>query len=454
MRFHVLALPHTVTRKDYSACAFTQKVLKWCKMMTQRGHTVYHYGHKDSEVVCTEHIPVTFDEDLKIAYGDHDWRKNFFKHNTADHAHQIFNQRAIVEVGARKQKNDFILCFWGYAHRPIFQAHPELIPVEPGIGCTNEPCCPQNIFESYSVMNQVYGQYKRSPHWYDAVIPNYFDPEDFEFNDKPEEYFLFVGRIIGSKGIGIAVDVTKRLGVKLLVAGQGDFGSVVGPLPDHVRLIGYVEPKQRSDLMKNAKALFAPTHFNEPFGGVMVEALFCGTPVITSDWGGFAENNLHGVTGYRCRTTEQFVWAAKNIDKISRKACHEWALKNFSLARIALMYEEYFETLLKVHDGSGFYQENPDRRELNWLERYYPETITKEPSSLSPLVIEETFQICDVPQLDSKFLEKTEDVVPTSQLVSEQLLLSSSQVPSSTADVETQVPQEPPPAIEELTDRH
>lgn len=374
MRFHVLSLPHTVTRKDYSACAFTQKALKWCKMMTARGHTVYHYGHKDSEVECTEHVPVTFDEDLQKAYGNYDWRKNFFQHNVADYAHKMFNERGIVEVGKRKQPGDFLLCFWGFGHRPIANAHPELTPVEPGIGCTNEPFTQHSIFESHAVMNVVYGKYNRSPHWYDAVIPNYFDPIDFEFNDTPKEYFLFVGRIIDSKGIGIAIDVTQRIGVKLLVAGQGDLKTIRDPIPDHVFQVGYVEPRERSELMRNAKALIAPTHYNEPFGGVTIEALFCGTPTITTDWGGFAENNLHGITGYRCRTIEQFVWAARNIDKISRKACHEWAMNNFSLERVALMYEEYFETLSKVRTGAGFYQSNDDRTELDWLTRYYPTT--------------------------------------------------------------------------------
>lgn len=346
-----------------------------CKMMMARGHTVYHYGHKDSEVECTEHIPVTFDEDLQIAYGSYDWRKEFFKHNTSDHAHRIFNHRAIVEVGKRKQRNDFLLCFWGYAHEPVADAHPDLIAIEPGIGCTNKPFTKQSIFESYAVMNVVYGKYDRSPHWYDAVIPNYFDPIDFEFNPTPRDYFLFVGRIIDSKGIGIAIDVTKRLGVRLLVAGQGDLASIRNPIPDHVTVMGYVEPRERCEIMRNAKALLAPTHFNEPFGGVTIEALFCGTPTITTDWGGFAENNLHGVTGYRCRTIEQFVWAAKNIDKISREACREWAMKNFSLDRIALMYEEHFNTVLKVYDGSGgFYCENDDRTELDWLSRHYPST--------------------------------------------------------------------------------
>jgi glycosyltransferase involved in cell wall biosynthesis len=374
---------------------------------------VYHYGHKDSKVECTEHIPVTFDEDLKIAYGSYDWRKEFFKHNTADHAHQIFNQRAIVEVGKRKQPQDFLLMFWGYGHAPVMHAHPDLIAVEPGIGCANKPCTPQAIYESHAIMNVVYGKYDRSPHWYDAVIPNYFDPEDFTYNETPQDYFVMVGRVIDSKGVGIAIDVTKRLGVRLLVAGQGSLKDIRDPVPDHVTEVGYVEPKQRAELMRNAKALFAPTHFNEPFGGVSVEALFCGTPVITSDWGGFSENNLHGITGYRCRTIEQFVWAAKNIDKISRKACYEWAMTNFSLERVARMYEEYFESLLNVHNGKGgFYAENPTRENLDWLQRYYPVAYCPAPppgiSELPPRAdARETSRLCDGPRSQPRLTENT-----------------------------------------------
>ncbi len=398
-------------------------------MMTERGHTVYHYGHKDSEVICTEHISVTFNEDLEKAYGNYDWRKNFFQHNTADHAHQIFNQRAILEVGKRKQPGDFILCFWGYAHRPIFQAHPECIPVEPGIGCTNEPCCPQNIYESYSVMNQIYGKFNRSPHWYDAVIPNYFDKDDFEFCDTPDDYFLFVGRIIGSKGVGIAVDVTRRIGAKLKIAGQGNLKDIVGPIiPDHVEIIGYVEPEQRKELMKKAKALIAPTHYNEPFGGVTIEALFCGTPTITTDWGGFAENNIHGVTGYRCRTMEQFEWACKNIHRINRNDCYDWAINNFSLERVSRMYEEYFASLSKVYNGGGFYENNPGRTELDWLVRYYP--VAKPRESQAPSDSEETCYSCDVPTLEPILEIDSADVVLTRTVASLQLSPSSSVAPN------------------------
>ena len=50
LRFHILAVPHTITRKDYSACAYTQKALKFGKMMMRRGHTIIHYGHNESEI--------------------------------------------------------------------------------------------------------------------------------------------------------------------------------------------------------------------------------------------------------------------------------------------------------------------------------------------------------------------------------------------------------------------
>lgn len=376
MRFHVLAVPHTVTRKDYSACAFTQNVRMFCKMMHRRGHTIYHYGHTDSEVECTEHVTVMDDEVFQQAYGHYDWKKELFKHNTGDLCHKVFHERAIKEIEKRKKHHDFLLLFWGLGHEPIAKAHPDMIAVEPAIGCFNKPCTPFSVYSSYAVMNYVYGQEKQDPKWFDAVIPHYFDLEDFTFTPaapKNDEYFMYIGRIIESKGIGIAVEICNQLGVKLKVAGQGNFKENLGfDPPECVEIVGYLEPHERNELVRNAKALIVATHYSEPFGCVTIEALLCGTPLITSDWGAFSENNLHGITGYRCRTMEQFVWAARNIDRIDRRACREWAEKNFSLERIAPMYEEYFSDLLPVFTGKGFYEPNDERKELNWLRKEYP----------------------------------------------------------------------------------
>lgn len=372
-RFHVLAVPHTVTRKDYSACAYTQKALKFCHMMHKRGHTIFHYGHVDSQVECTENVGITDNELFQKTYGHYDWKKELFKHHTTDLCNRTFNERAIAEINKRKQPLDFLLMFWGVGHLTIAKAFPDLISVEPGIGCYNTPSAQFNIYESYAVMNYIYGQEKWSPRWYDAVIPNYFDVKDFEFTPRPGDYFVYLGRIIESKGIGIAADIAKAVGIPLKVAGQGDFSKEVGyEKPDHVEIVGYVEPHERNALLKGARALLAPTHYNEPFGGVSVEAMLCGTPVISSDWGGFSDNNLHGITGYRCRTMEQFIWAAKNVHRLDRRLCRQWAENNFSLERIAPMYEEYFGMLLPVFKGKGFYSENTDRKQLDWLSRDYP----------------------------------------------------------------------------------
>jgi glycosyltransferase involved in cell wall biosynthesis/SAM-dependent methyltransferase len=371
MRFHILGLPHTVSSKEFNACAYTQKVVKFGKMMTERGHTVIHYGHEDSDLICTEHVSVLTNEDFKIAYGDYDWRKNFFTYDMNDHAYQTFFKNAIREVGLRKQPNDFILPFWGAGTRPICDAHPDMITVEPGIGYAGGHWARWKIFESYAIYHAYYNLTAVGTcmqDWYDVVIPNYFDPEDFEFKKEKQDYFLFLGRVYSGKGVDIAVQVTEKIGAKLKIAGQNPEGRT---FPPHVEFVGYADVETRKQLMSNAKAAFVASQYVEPFGGVQIELLLSGTPTITTDWGSFAENNIHGVTGYRCRTFDQFCWAARNIDRIDPRNCREFG-ENFLLDRVAPMYEEYFQSVLDVYTGAGWYQEHPERNDLAWLKRTIP----------------------------------------------------------------------------------
>ena len=370
-RFHILGLPHTVTSKEYNACAYTQKVWKFGKMMKARGHEIIHYGHEDSDLICDEHVTVTTNEDLQIAYGNHDWRKNFYKFDTGDHAYQTFYKNAIREIEKRKQKNDFILPFWGAGVRPVCDAHPDLICVEPGIGYAGGHWARWKIFESYAIYHAYYGLNSVGTcmqSWYDSVIPNYFDSEDFVFNDKKDDYFLFLGRVYEGKGIHIAVQVTEKIGARLVVAGQNPENI---QFPSHVEFVGYADIEKRKQLMSNAKAAFVPSLYNEPFGGVQMELLFSGTPTITTDWGSFTENNIHGLTGYRCKTFDHFVWAAKNIDRIDPRNCRTWA-ENFTLDKVALIYEEYFQSVMNVYTNQGWYEPNENRENLNWLKKEYP----------------------------------------------------------------------------------
>lgn len=374
LRFHLLGLAHLETNKNNSACAYTQKIVKLSKMIKEYGHTIYFYGVEGSDVTCDEFIPVSTQEVLHKTYGNYDKSTNFFKDDPNDFAHKFFNKNAINAIMENKQERDILLCTMGYDQKSIADAV-KLLTVEPGIGYSGV-FASHRVFESYAWMHYIYGLLKNDNGvWYDAVIPNYFDPDDFPYQPKKQDYLLYFGRIINRKGVQVASDIAKATGNQLYIVGQGSLDNPVEGISlsteKHIKYHPAVGPKERAELLGNAKAVLMPTYYLEPFGGVNVEAQLCGTPVITTDWGAFPETVLHGITGYRCRTFEEFCWAVNNISKINPKACREWAEKNYSMKRVGKMYEEYFQRVYSLFE-KGWYQPNEDRKELEWLERYYP----------------------------------------------------------------------------------
>jgi glycosyltransferase involved in cell wall biosynthesis len=171
------------------------------------------------------------------------------------------------------------------------------------------------------------------------------------------DYYLYIGRLIERKGYRIAQEVCERLDKRLILAGPG-------PQDGYGEFVGSVGPEERAELMGGAIATFAPTLYVEPFGNVVIEAQACGTPTITTDWGAFTENNIDGVTGFRCRTLDEFIKAAEKVKTLDRAAIRNHSVSTYSLDVIAKKYEQYFQRLLTLWDKGWYTVENNNNEKV------------------------------------------------------------------------------------------
>jgi glycosyltransferase involved in cell wall biosynthesis len=349
MRFHVVSLPHTQTTKDFTACAFTEKVRKFCIMMKSLGHTVYLYAGEENEAPCDELITCISEAERLKHVGDKHYIFASFDYSIP--VWRKFNANVIEGIKSRAQGTDFICVMGGLAHKEIADALPHMITVEFGIGYGGT-FAKYRVWESYAWMHTCYGAAARNPNeadgfWYDEVIPSYIEPELFPFRDQKDDYYLFMGRLTGRKGYQVAVDVCKHLGKRLLIAGQGE-------PPDYGEYVGIVGHEERGKLMAGAIATFVPTIYVEPFGTVVIESQACGTPVLSTDWGAFTETVQSGFNGYRCRSFAEFIKGAEDCKTLDHKAISEHAIKTYGLEPIGLRYEEYFTRLSTLWD-KGWY---------------------------------------------------------------------------------------------------
>ena len=360
-QIHCLGLPHTISNADYVACAFTQKVRKFLTMFKGHGYKTIHYGHKDSVTDADEQVTVTDNETLEKAYGGYDWRKGLFKHSIDDHAHKTFNANAGREIYARKQKGDFVLCFWGGTAESAHIANKDndLIIVEPGIG-SGHAFAQFRCYESYPLKAAFAGTSGVSycnPEWYGRVVPNYFDLRDFAPQQERKPYAVALGRIGRNKGVDIAIEATWRAGIDLVVAGQGSSKDVgFDKWPDHVKYIGYADLETRKLLLGEASFSFLLSTYWEPFGGTAVESMLSGCVPICSDAGAMTEYIVDGVNGFRCNTMGDILRAIRLVPTIQRDKMVRFAQDNFSLDAVRPKFQRAFDDFADVMHGKGWYE--------------------------------------------------------------------------------------------------
>lgn len=183
---------------------------------------------------------------------------------------------------------------------------------------------------------------------YAATIHHGIELGAFTFSAQPQDYLLFLGRIHPDKGTHLAIEVAKRAGRSLVIAGiiqdQEYFRDAVEPHLDHdgISYVGPVGPSDRDRLLGGATALLHLIGFAEPFGLSVVESLATGTPVIAYDLGSMPEIIKDGETGFLVRDPEGAVAALGTIDAVDRHACRADVEARFTAQRMVADYAELF----------------------------------------------------------------------------------------------------------------
>lgn len=345
-----MALPNIQTTKDYSLDGFCTATIRFAKLLKELGYYVILYASEDNEAPCDEFVTCITKEEQKVLLDGLEYQYAAL-HNRGYPLWALGNNRMIVEIGKRKQTRDFICTIGGTSQEPIANAHPDLMCVEYSIGYISS-FAKYRVYESHywrgmshGLQNQVDGRF------FDTVIPLFFDHTEFKFRPREEKepFAIYVGRLTPKKGVGIACSAAEVAGVNLKVIGHGDESLVT----NGAEYLGALGQEERNEWISRASVLLCPTTYIEPFGATAVEAQLCGTPVISTDFGGFCETVEHGKTGFRCNHLGEFASAIKLADQFDSHYIHRRAVANYSIDAVKHQYKRYFERLMLLW-GSGW----------------------------------------------------------------------------------------------------
>jgi glycosyltransferase involved in cell wall biosynthesis len=185
------------------------------------------------------------------------------------------------------------------------------------------------------------------------VVYNPIDVDAWPVGYQKQEWLLWVGRIVPEKGPHRAIQVARKAGRPLLLAGNVQpgnerfFATEVEPHIDGttVRYVGEVGGARKQQLFAAAFAFLMPIRWPEPFGMVIVEALAAGTPVLAFAQGAAPEIVEHGVNGFLVKDEDEMAALVDKAADIDPETCRRSA-QRFSPDRVAQGYERVYERLL------------------------------------------------------------------------------------------------------------
>jgi glycosyltransferase involved in cell wall biosynthesis len=350
-RLHLVGIFHTQHTQAYSHCAFTGKALRFPRMMQMQGYTVIEYSNEGSESTADEHVAMMTAAEFGELFNRSETDFHGNDATIGSKGHILFEQRLIPALRERLEPQDIICHPFGHAHQRLMTEFPKHQHVETGIGYPTLMPNSFRIFESYAWMHYHQGKENRSGRNYEWVVPNYYDLDDWDPCYEQGDYYAFLGRITPLKGMDTIRAIANHVKFPIVLHGQGDPKKWQHPMIDYR---GPIHGKQRSEFLRNAKALLAPSVFTEPFCGMAVEAMLCGTPVVSVDYGAMTETIQPGM-GFRCHTLQDWLDGVNSVDSLDRRYIADIARSKYSLEVCSTKYDKIFKQINALN-RRGWYE--------------------------------------------------------------------------------------------------
>jgi glycosyltransferase involved in cell wall biosynthesis len=190
-----------------------------------------------------------------------------------------------------------------------------------------------------------------------GVVLHSVETNRFVFNERPDDYLLFLGRFTEGKGVLAAIDIARRSGMRLLLAAADEayFREHVAPHVDgrQIVYVGEADFATKVKLYGGARALLYPVQAGEPFGLVMAEAMACGTPVAALDRGAVREVVDEGVTGMAFADVDHLVNGLDRVLALDRRQVRRRAVEKFGVDRMVDEYVDVYHRVVRVSHAAA-----------------------------------------------------------------------------------------------------
>jgi glycosyltransferase involved in cell wall biosynthesis len=354
-RLHLIGIFHTQHSQAFSHCPFTGKALRFPKMMQAQGYEVIEYSNAGSESEAAQRVEMLSQSEFNDLYDYSDPTASHFDHaKIGGIGNKQFEQKLIPALRERVGAEDIICHPFGHSHRKVVDAFPTHQHVETCIGYSTIMPNSYHVFASYAWMHYHQGREKRNGQNYEWVVPIYYDLDEWDVSTEPGEYLAFMGRITGSKGLNTLLAIADHSPWPIVLHGQGDPQRWQHP---NIHYRGPITGRERSAFLGGARALLAPSMFTEPFCSMAVEAMLCGTPVVSVDYGGMTETVQDGM-GFRCHTLQDWLDGIHAAGDLDRGEIARRARAQYSLEACGKRYDRIFQQLNALY-RQGWYEMGP-----------------------------------------------------------------------------------------------